>query len=69
MIVYHFIEDHDWSGKTVIPFNTHEGSGNSGTYQTWQTLMIGATLKGDGFNLAGHVARTSEGQEQMREVV
>ena len=31
MVVYTFIENHDWAGKTVIPFNTHEGSGNSGT--------------------------------------
>ena len=31
MIVYSFIESHDFSGKTVIPFCTHEGSGNAGT--------------------------------------
>ena len=66
MVVYHFIEDHDWSGKTVIPFNTHEGSGNSGTYQTLQQLMTGATLKGNGYNMAGHTARTSDGQVQIK---
>ena len=26
MIVYRFLESYDFSGKTVIPFNTHEGS-------------------------------------------
>lgn len=66
MIVYNFVEDHDWSGKIVIPFNTHEGSGNAGTYQTLGSIMTGATLRGDGFNLAGHVARTSEGQARMK---
>ena len=28
-IVYTFMENHDFAGKTVIPFNTHEGSGQS----------------------------------------
>ncbi len=27
-----FLESYDFTGKTVIPFNTHEGSGSSGTY-------------------------------------
>ena len=31
MIVYNFLESYDFTGKTVIPFNTHEGSGQSGT--------------------------------------
>ena len=26
--IYSFIESHDLTGKTVIPFNTHEGSGH-----------------------------------------
>lgn len=31
MCVYTFIDKHDWKGKTVIPFITHEGSGMGGT--------------------------------------
>lgn len=31
MCVYTFIEAQDWSGKTVIPFCTHEGSGLGAT--------------------------------------
>lgn len=31
MAVYTFIEKHNWNGKTVVPFCTHEGSGLSGT--------------------------------------
>ncbi len=27
MAVFTFLEDHDFSGKTIIPFCTHEGSG------------------------------------------
>lgn len=31
MAVYTFMESYDFSGKVIIPFNTHEGSGSSGT--------------------------------------
>ena len=31
LAVYTFMESYDWSGKVVIPFCTHEGSGLSGT--------------------------------------
>lgn len=65
MIVYNFIEKHDFSGKTVIPFNTHEGSGNSGTYDTLKTMLPNATLKGDGFNMAGSAARTEDGIKEL----
>lgn len=65
MVVYSFIEQHDWNGKTVIPFNTHEGSGNSGTYDALRDKMPGATLKGDGFNMPGSVARTNEGIKKL----
>ena len=65
MIVYSFIEKHDWNGKTVIPFNTHEGSGNAGTYETLKTKLQGATLKGDGFNMSGSIARTNEGIQKL----
>lgn len=30
MAVYTFLENYDWSGKTIHPFCTHEGSGLSG---------------------------------------
>lgn len=65
MIVYSFIEKHDWNGKTVIPFNTHEGSGNSGTYNTLKNKLSGATLKGDGFEMTGSTARTDEGIKKL----
>lgn len=31
MAVYTFLENYDWSGKTIHPFCTHEGSGLSST--------------------------------------
>ena len=65
MVVYNFIEKHDFSGKTVIPFNTHEGSGNSGTYDILKSKMSGATLKGGGFNVLGSTARTDDGIKKL----
>ena len=38
MILYSFLEQYDLSGKTVIPFNTHGGSGFSSTISTIRQL-------------------------------
>ncbi len=63
MIVYSFLEKHDFSDKTVIPFNTHEGSGSSGTYQKIQGILSGAEVR-DGLALTGSTARTENGKAQ-----
>lgn len=44
MAVYTFIEKHDWTGKTVIPFCTHEGSGLSSTESYLKASCKGATV-------------------------
>ena len=33
MAMYTFFDTYDFSGKTIVPFNTHEGSGDGGTYE------------------------------------
>lgn len=65
MVVYTFIENHDFAGKKVIPFNTHEGSGNAGTYESLKNKLAGAELAGDGFNMTGTTARTQEGMQKV----
>lgn len=46
-IVYTFMEAYDFTGKTVIPFNTHEGSGQSHSQRDIEGLLTSATvLKG-----------------------
>ena len=67
MVVYSFVEKHDFNGKTVIPFCTHEGSGNAGTYEVLVGLMPSANLKGDGFNMSGATARTEAGIRKLDE--
>ena len=39
MIINTFLEKYDFSGKSIIPFNTHEGSGNSGTFSDIKNKM------------------------------
>ena len=44
MCMYTFIEAHDWTGKRVIPFCTHEGSGTGRTEGTLKRTMKGAII-------------------------
>ena len=58
MCVYTFIEKHDWKGKTVIPFITHEGSGMGGTDSKIAKATTGSnTLVGKGLAVQGKVAQ------------
>lgn len=66
MPVYTFIERHDWKGKSVIPFCTHEGSGLSNTEKYIADACKGATV-GKGFALRGATAQNS--REQARKSV
>ncbi|MCH5299625.1 MAG: NAD(P)H-dependent oxidoreductase [Ruminococcus sp.] len=45
MICYTFLESYDFSGKTVIPFCTHAGSGNAGTQSKIQSVIPDAEVK------------------------
>ena len=38
MIIYTLFDRYDFSGKTIIPFNTHMGSRDGGTYRTIKEL-------------------------------
>lgn len=56
MPVYTAIEALDWHGKTIAPFNTHEGSGDAGMFETLKRVCAGATVL-DGLTMEGHVAQ------------
>ena len=45
MPVVTFLEHFEWKGKTIIPFNTSDGSGAGGTRQQICHLCIGADVK------------------------
>ena len=44
MIIYTLFDQYDFSGKTIIPFNTHMGSRDGGTYKTIKELAPKATV-------------------------
>ena len=48
MPLYTFLEEYDFSGKTIIPFTTHGGSGFSRTVQTIAELQPNAIVMSDG---------------------
>ena len=52
MAVYTFLEHYDWTGKTIHPFCTHEGSGLSKTVQDIQKAAPGAAVK-NGLSIHG----------------
>ena len=56
MAMYTFFESYDWNGKTVIPFNTHEGSGQANTVTTIKGICEGADVM-SGFSVRGSVAQ------------
>ena len=51
-----FLESYDLSGKTLIPFNTHEGSGQSGTASEIAASASGAETL-DGIAIRGRTAQ------------
>lgn len=52
MALYSFFEEYDFSGKTIIPFNVHNGSRFSSTISTIQDLEPDATVIEDGFTVS-----------------
>ena len=44
MPVYTALEALSWDGKTICPFNTHEGSGESGMFATVEGVCSGSTV-------------------------
>ena len=59
MVVYTFLESYNFSGKTVIPFCAHEGSGLSGTARNIASTCPGATVL-DGLAIRGSVAQNKQ---------
>lgn len=60
MILYTFFDTYDFSGKTIIPFNTHGGSGFSNTINTIAELEPNATIYEDGFTVSRNNVQEAE---------
>ena len=55
MIIYNFLERYNLSGKTIVPFCTHGGSGLSNTESTIADITEGKMK--DGFAIPGTTAQ------------
>ena len=69
MPMWTFLESYDLSGKTIIPFFSHEGSSNgAGALPTVETLAIGATIRSDD-ELSIRGGNVSGAENEVREWV
>jgi flavodoxin len=64
--IHTFMESHDLIGKTVIPFNTHEGSGQSGTQSVIENALPDSMVL-QGLAIQGKTAQ--EDEERTRELL
>ncbi len=60
MILYTFFDTYDFSGKTVIPFSTHGGSGLAGTISTITELEPDAEVDQNGFTVSRNNVQEAE---------
>ena len=58
MCVATFLEAHDWAGKTVIPFTTHEGSGFGNGLRDLKAAIPSAKVK-NGLSIQGSKVKTA----------
>ena len=59
MIMQTFFDTYDFSGKTIIPFNTHQGSRDSGTYKDIAGLEPDALVL-EGLNVNGERVESAD---------
>ena len=64
--IFTFMESYDLTGKTVIPFNTHEGSGQSGTQSVMEKALPDSTVL-QGLAIQGKTAQ--ENEPRTRELI
>ena len=60
MILYTFFESYDFAGKTIIPFNTHGGSGFSGTVGAIKKLEPAASVQENGLSISRNGIQDAE---------
>ena len=64
MIMYTFLENHIFTGKIVIPFCTHGGSGEVDTFRMVSEKAVGSAPE-QGLAMTGEMARQPGGQKQV----
>ena len=62
MPLYTFLEEYNLSGKTIIPFTTHGGSGFSGTIETIGQMQRDAAVIEDGLSISRNAVPDAAGE-------
>ena len=52
MLILTMLEQYDFSGKTIIPFNSHGGSGFSNTIEEIKELQPDANISDEGLSIS-----------------
>ena len=65
MIINTFLEKYDFAGKTIIPFNTHAGSGAAGSYKAIKEKLPDANVNTNGLAITGTDARTQSAKDAV----
>ena len=66
MILDTFFDAYDFSGVTIVPFNTHAGSEDGGTYDDIKELEPNATVL-DGLAIAGSDTGENSAKKNVEE--
>ncbi len=66
MILDTFFDAYDFTGKTLIPFNTHEGSRDGGTWKDIEDLEPGAAVL-EGFEVRGSKVADDDTEDDLLE--
>lgn len=66
MIMRTFFDTYELSGKTIIPFNTHEGSSDGGTYDQIKEIEPDATVL-EGLPIRGGDIGNADSPEQVKD--
>ena len=62
MPLYTFLEEYDFSGKTIIPFTAHGGSGFSDTVSTIADLQPDAEVSDSGLSISRNDVADAESE-------
>ncbi len=65
MIIYTFLESYDFSGKNIVPFCTHGGSGLSSTDQQFTLACPSAKIL-QGFEIHGTIAQNDPAETDAK---
>ena len=64
MCVYTWLEANNLSGKKIIPFCTHEGSGTAGTPSSLKAILKGTTVEQNALAVRGATAQNKRSEAQ-----